>query len=304
MDEYIQTICDKYKYSPELSNFLKSLVPAMVTYYGEEHGDVILEALTNCEIHIQDKDENPKDYLNSYFGTDKEWKMPSLSGAFYHNEISVRDERVSAKPIVYIKTVFFRQYKPFDFEDDSKANILVHELCHLVKGYGKTKMENGRIFDSTGLMRDVYRYDAKTGKIEEDETQRLGIEEAINEVDATKIMEIMTGRPQEIRGYKAAGNAALELIAHGDIREVIKNSQFNGDDSWADYLGNENSNMLSENFDVLVKSMYVSYADINTLEKIAEIKRRMTVARSNISAFSQNYVGERAFSDERQSFKK
>ena len=304
MDDFVQEISAKFGYSEELSSFLKSLIPAMIKYYGEENRETILGALANCEIHIQAEKESPKDFLNSYFGTNKEWDMPAMAGAFYHNEISMQDGNVHAKPIVYVKTVFIRQYKPFDFGDDSKLNILIHELCHLVKGYGKLKEVDGKIIDSTGLMSDTYTYDATTGNVvEEGETKNLGIEEAVNEVDTVKILEIMTERKQEMRGYVAAGDAAFGLMDKPDISQVIKSSQFNGNEEWKDYLGNEASNLLVDNFDVLVKSLYVSYSDINTPEKREAIKSRMRTARGNIDNFVQNYEVRQDFVSESSPFK-
>lgn len=303
MDDFVQELSVKFGYGEELYSFLKSLIPAMVTYYGEENRETILGALSNCEIHIQAEKENPKDFLNSYFGTNKEWEMPAMAGAFYHNEIFMRDGNVHAKPIVYVKTVFFHKYNSFDFKDDSKLNILIHELCHLVKGYGKVREVDGKIIDSTGLMSDTYTYDAGTGNLVEEGTNNLGIEEAVNEVDTVKILEIMTGRKQKICGYIAAGNAALGLMDKLDISHVIKSSQFNGDDTWKDYLGREVSSSLVDNFDVLVKSMYVSYSDINTPEKIKAIKNRMRTASDNINDLVQNYKAIPEFAGETSPFK-
>lgn len=66
-----------------------------------------------------------------------------------------------AKPIVYLKRTYFGMYKPFDFNDDKQVNTLIHEICHLIKRYGKLKVKNGKIIDSTGLMRDTYSYSQK-----------------------------------------------------------------------------------------------------------------------------------------------
>ena len=42
-----------------------------------------------------------------------------------------------------------------------QVNTLIHEICHLIKRYGKLKVKNGKIIDSTGLMRDTYSYSQK-----------------------------------------------------------------------------------------------------------------------------------------------
>ena len=78
MDEYVSGLKSKFGYSDELTNFLNQLIPNLIKYYGEEYKDVILSALSNCEIHFQSKDEDPKTFLNSYFDVNKEWEMPDL----------------------------------------------------------------------------------------------------------------------------------------------------------------------------------------------------------------------------------
>ena len=78
MDEYINGIKNKYGYSEELTNFLSQLIPTLIKYYGEEHKNTILSALSECEIHFQCKEENTENYLNSYFGVNKEWEIPLL----------------------------------------------------------------------------------------------------------------------------------------------------------------------------------------------------------------------------------
>ena len=287
MEEYLNKLKEKFNYSEELMTMLTQLIPSMVTYYGKEYEGVILSALSNCEIHFQAKDENPSEYLNHYFGVEKEWKMPELGGAFYQNEIMVKENRIVAKPIIYLKTVYYNQYMPFDFQNDKNLNTLVHEICHLVKGYGKVKMVDGKIIDSTGLMKDIYTY--FPNGIEEKGNERVGIEEAINEVDAMRIMEIMTGREQEIGGYKRAGTMATWLLEHEDIARVIKSSEFQGDEDWIQYLGEDIAQMLIENFDILVKSMYVSFSEINTPEKRAALHQKMDMAEDKIYEFAKEY---------------
>ena len=292
MDEYVSGLKSKFGYSDELTNFLNQLIPNLIKYYGEEYKDVILSALSNCEIHFQSKEEDPKTFLNSYFDVNKEWEMPDLGGAFYHNEIKVKDNQVVAKPIVYLKRVYFGMYKPFDFNDDKQVNTLIHEICHMIKGYGKIKIENGKIIDSTGLMRDTYSYSQENGVVEE-KNDMVGIEEALNDVETAQILEMMTGRKQKADSYKLAGYYATQLLQHSDLAKVIRISQFSGDDSWIQYIGEEQSNLLAEKFDVLVNALYVSYSDIDTPEKREALHNKMGLAQDAIEDFIDNYCSKK-----------
>ena len=288
MNEYLLGLKNKYGYSDELLVFLSQLIPNLINYYGEEYRDIIISAISNCEIHFQSKDEDPKTFLNSYFCINKEWKIPSLGGAFYHNEIVVKDNQLSAKPIIYLKRVYYGIYMPFDFNDDKQVNTLIHEICHLIKGYGKLKMDGEKIIDSTGLMRDTYSYSEEKGIVEE-KNDMVGIEEALNDVETAQILEMMTGRKQDVIGYRAAGYSATRLMEHEDIAKAIRISQFSGDDSWIQFLGEEQSKLLIENFDVLVNSMYVSFSEINTKEKRELLYKKREIAQENIDEFVDNY---------------
>lgn len=292
MSEYINELKSKYGYSEELSDFLSQLLPVIINYYGEEYKDVILSALSNCEIHFQSKDEDTKEYLNSYFGVNKEWEMPSLAGAFYHNEVDIRNNQVVAKPIVYVKSVYYGIYMPFDFNNDKQVSTLIHEICHLIKGYGKLKTENGKIIDSTGLMKVTYDYSQENGILEE-KHDMVGIEEALNDVETAQILEMMTGRKQEVTGYKAAGYSATRLLEHSDLAKEIRISQFRGDDSWIKYLGEEASKLLIENFDILVNAMYISFKDINSKAKRELLYQKMAKAQKLIDDFVDNYSTKR-----------
>ena len=292
MSEYINELKSKYGYSEELSDFLSQLLPVIINYYGEEYKDVILSALSNCEIHFQSKDEDTKEYLNSYFGVNKEWEMPSLAGAFYHNEVDIRNNQVVAKPIVYVKSVYYGMYMPFDFNNDKQVSTLIHEICHLIKGYGKLKNENGKIIDSTGLMKVTYDYSQENGILEE-KHDMVGIEEALNDVETAQILEMMTGRKQEVTGYKAAGYSATRLLEHSDLAKEIRISQFRGDDSWIKYLGEEASKLLIKNFDILVNAMYISFKDINSKAKRELLYQKMAKAQELIDDFVDNYSTKR-----------
>ncbi len=288
MNEYVARLKNKFEYSDELSEFLRQVIPTTIQYYGIEYEDIILSAIANCEIHFQSESENPQTFLNSYFDTDKQWEIPDLGGAFYHKDIKVKNNQIVSKSIIYVKRVYFGIYRPFNFNDDKHAQSLIHEICHLIKGYGKLKIENGKIIDSTGLSKDTYSYSQENGVVDE-KHEMVGIEEALTDVEAAQILELMTGRKQEAAAYKAAGYSATRLLQHNDLAKIIRLSQFRGDDSWIQYLGHEQSNLLIDNFDILVHSMYISLRDINTAETAEVFYNKMRLAQDTIDFFVNNY---------------
>lgn len=282
MNKYIKDIKNKFGYSDELSNFLKILIPNLILFFGSEYKNIILSALLNCEIHFQKKGEKIDDFLNLYFNTNKEWKIPELTGAFYHKEINIKDNNLMSKSIIYLRCVYYGKYIPFNFNDINNIDSLTHEICHLIKGYNKEKIENEKIIDSTGLMQNIYSYNHEMNIIEE---KMVGIEEALNTAETTQILEMITGKKQNVKGYKTAGYLANKLLEYKDFAKVIKKSQLNGDNNWMQYFGDEQSKMLIDNFDILINLMYVSWKDINKKEKRDLLKQQRIISRDAILSF-------------------
>lgn len=282
MKEYLENLKIKYNYDDKLMAFLEKAIPAIIKFYGKEYEPLILEAIENCEIHIQDLKENTDDYLNSYFNTNKKWKVPFVAGAFYHKEFSVNGG-LTAKNIVYIRS---SRYMPFEY-NENKMDSIIHEICHLVKGYKKEKLINGKIFDSSGLMKDVYTIDG-----ENEITALMGLEEALNCIETAYIMETVTGH-YEVRGYKTSVRQAELLYRFDDLIKVIRHSQFTGDNAWIDYLGVENAKFLADNFEILSSACLVPYPKINTPEKREKLHEKLLVAHENIMSFVKNYTSKR-----------
>lgn len=288
MKEYMLKLKNKYGYSDELLEFLNRLILCLIDYYGAEYKDTILEALLNCEIHIQRENENPKTFLNQYFGVNEEWEIPLLAGGFYHVEYNLQDNNLVSKSIIYITTGGPDIYLPFRFDSDSCVNNLIHEILHLIKGYGKLKMRDNYIIDSTGLLKKFYSYSLEEGFTLEN-CENLGIEEALNCVETSQILEMMTGEKKEIRGYKEAAEIAKVLLENSGFAQAVRKSQFSGDDSWIQFLcenlGEDQSKLLIENLDKLVIYHFATFKILNTPEKrkkFSEDKRNTMVALNEL----------------------
>lgn len=292
MNDYMYRLKNKYGYSDELLNFLSELIPYLIIYYGEEYKDIILEALMNCEIHFQNEGENPKIFLNKYFNTDEEWNIPFSAGAFYRKKIDLKNNQLSEKSIIYIVTRVDECYFPFRFDNDRHIDKLIHEILHLIKGYGKLKIEEDHIIDSSGLRKDFYKYDP-SGVITFNKHQNNGIEEALNCAEASQILEMMTGRKQEIQGYTEAGEIAKVLLENDVFTQTIRKSQFSGDDSWIQFLGEEQSEILIENLEILVLSKFASFRILKTPEMIKQFNQVKQNAKDKLTEFLNSFFSKK-----------
>jgi len=287
INEFITSLKNKYNYSDEMVSLLQKAIPALITYYGEDKRNIIYGALNDCEIHIQKENENAEEYLNQYFGIDKKWDIPFLGGAFQDTELFVKDNRVHLKSIIFIKTEFLRRYNPFDFEDDEKVAIIIHELCHAVKGYGRIKVENGQVITQTGLITEIHPYNPNTNSFDDSISTNTGLEEALNSYDEAEIMTIMTGVPHEFGAYKGMTQVIRVLMEHKELADIIKKCQFTGSDDWKEFLGKENAEFLIQNFEDWISVLYSSPADLLN-DKLGLIEK-MNTASNNLARFVKNY---------------
>lgn len=175
---------------------------------------------------------------------------------------------------------------PFDFNDKKQLETLTHEICHLIKGYGKTIVSGNKVIDRTGLMKTTYEFDSKFKSINEYD-ELVGIEEALNEIDARNISKMITSEESQSNGYNAAVYSMNILLENEEFARVLKSSSFYSTNDWVDYVGIENSRILISSFDTLVKAMYVSYNEINTKEKRDKIHKMMKEAQINIERISE-----------------
>lgn len=288
IENFINQVRIKYNYSEEMVQFLHRAIPSIITYYGDDKTSIILETINNCEIHIQKEGEDINQYLNQYFGTKKNWDIPSLGGAFQDTELSIENNIVKQKNIIYIKTDNFGLYKPFDFNNDEKISAIIHEMCHAIKGYGKLKTENGKIITSTGLSKDYYEYDRETNSFINNKSDHVGLEEALNSYDEASIMTIMTGIFHEFGGYKDMTKIARKLMKHEELAQIIKLSQFSGGNEWMEFLGKEDSEYLSKNFQDWANILYSPMSDL--LDEKLGLLDKMSIAIENVNQFANNYT--------------
>lgn len=289
MNKYMNNLKNKYGYSDELLNFLNKLIPCLIVYYGEEYKKNIFDALMNCEIHFQDKNENSEAFLNEYFNINEELEIPFFAGAFYQRKIYLKNHQLSEKSIIYVVTGGPEYYTPFKFDVDRYLDKLIHEILHLVKGYGKLQLDEDHIIARSGLIKDFYTYDS-SDCITFDKKQNDGIEEAFNCVEASQILELMTGRKQEIRGYTKAGEIAKAFLENDDFAHAIRKSQFDGSDSWIQFLGEAQSEVLIKSFEILVMSKYASFKILNTPEKIKKFNNSIQEAIDSLNEVLGKFI--------------
>ncbi len=252
-DDIILKAVEKYNYGEKVASLLKRIVPAMIKFYGEDRKDCILKALLNCEIHIEGKDENRKEYLNSFFGTNEEWKMPITAGAFAHKGIKKEGGKIVSKSINYIRTKYLREYKEPDFSSPKIISYIVHELCHAAKTSDSIEKDGDDILIRSGVSKEIYHDDGESFSQIGD--QYLGLEEGLNSLEEAEIMSIILGEKQDYGAYKTLTSAARRLLEDEKLAYLLRRCQFEGDYEWIDYLG-EDAKLVIDCFDAMYNANY------------------------------------------------
>lgn len=254
MDNYLKQIQQKYNYSDELMTALSKIFPGLINYFGVENQETILSALVNCEIHIQKQGENHKEYLNNYFGVNETWPHPIGGVAFHEARLKVDSGKASVQNMIYL---FQPLQGELDLLDSNTMGTLIHEICHLVKSYGRLKIQDNKIIVPSGLMYN--EYDLNGNRLTDgDYSVNVGIEEALNCYDEEQVAKSVFGKEYRSSGYRNISDLITKLMANEEIRIAIKKAQFTGDISWMSLLGIEESKKLIEQFDYLIKMSYIS----------------------------------------------
>lgn len=247
IENLIYVLKTKYNYNDELINFLRILIPTMIEYYGKEFEQIIYNRFLETPIIIANKD-----YSSILGEEDKELLM---AGGCYAYEIVIEN----SKPIKKDKVVKGSNVmKEFSFSDKAMVGSLVHEICHMVKS-GISVDSNGNYIDFVGL--------AKTeGNISNNEFNKQtnygrGLEEALNAIDETMIMQMIYGEYNLTSIYVILARDIYEMIKDNEeIRELIVRSQFYGNNEWFKYLGNEVSmeliNLSDKLYDLHVHKLF------------------------------------------------
>ncbi len=249
MEDYFNGLQEKYEYSDDLMETLHKIIPAFIEHFGKEHEKTILDAISNCEIHLQKDGENARNYYQEYFPDMEAQAIPATIVGFSESMPIDRDGKFYSKDLIYMCST--------DLNDEKVLATLVHEMGHLVKSYNnKYQVEKGKLKKREGIAKTNMDKDGQTGKYSNGEEFHTGIEEAINCDDESKIMSRILGREYISRSYFGKFNeSAQALLQNEKMVKALRNAQLNGTDEHLQYFGHEKFEELSQSFDNLYNAI-------------------------------------------------
>lgn len=280
MNEYLKKLQEEYGYSKELTEVLGNIIPAFVEHFGQENEQLILDAISSCEIHMQEEKEKPEEYLSEFFPDKDIEKLPTMARAFYESMPIINNDNISSKRLIYMRNS--------DLQSETTITTLVHEMGHLIKAYDKEYLEvDGKIQKRDGISTTIMTKDKETGKYISKEESNTAIEEAINCYDEEKIMSIILDREFADVNYSYHFNEAINpLFKNQELVTAFRNAQLHGTDEHIKLIGKEDFEKLSEYCEKIYHPFVASFSELKNggtelLKKEREEAKKAIIDYSN-----------------------
>lgn len=282
MEEYLEELKEKYKYDEDLIGVLKKIIPATIQHFGKNNEQIILDAISRCEIHFQREGESIKEYLLGFFPDKAIERIPTIATAFYESMPIINNGNISSKRLIYITSKVSGS-----LQNETTISHLVHEIGHLIKSfYNEYAIVNGKIQKRSGISTSTIRKDDKTKKYVEEEEKNVGLEEAINCYDEEKIMSLILGRKYETTTYANQLNKSINLLfKNKELIESFRQAQIWGTDEHIRILGEDDINRISTYFERVYYSFVAPYSE--DIKMLIQQKREAVM---EIMKFSQELM--------------
>lgn len=268
MDDLLNLLRSKYNYGDDLLNFLGTLIPIMIEYFGVEYKDKIISSFL----------ETPIIMTNNTIGKEIGSDDPNLllAGGVYCYEINVENNNPSISSKVVIPN---SPIKPFDFENVRDVGHLVHELCHMVKCGLIINFEENIIINYCGLNQTIGSIDNNEFSTQSSNDAR-GLDEALNAIDEILIMQKIYPDYELTSNYKRLVSYIWAMIdGNVEFLNCIRQSQFNGSSDYREYLGIEISEKLIKlcnmHYDLTVNRIFELINNENLQKELEDIEKEL-----------------------------
>lgn len=279
MNDLLNLLKSKYNYDDNLLNFLGTLIPIMIEYFGEEYRDKIISSFLETPIIMT------KNTIGKEIGEDDSNLL--LAGGAYCYGIKVENNKpkISSKVVVPSLPI-----KPFSFENVRDVGRLVHELCHMVKCGLIINHDEKVIINYCGLEQTVGIIDNNKFSIQSS-NDAGGLDEALNAIDETIIMQKIYPNYELNSNYRRLVSYIWPMIdGNVEFLNCIRQSQFNGSSNYQEYLGIETSEKLIKlcnmHYDLMVNRIFELINNENLQKELENIENELIGIINQINEIS------------------
>lgn len=200
MNELLNKLKLKYNYNDDLLDFLRILIPTMIEYFGTEYKNNIISSFLQTPIIISKKS------IGDEVGDDDTSLL--FAGGAYCYEIIVENKKpkISGKVVIPSSTI-----KPFNFKNLKDVGRLVHELCHMVKCGLTINYDKNIIINHVGLVQTTGII-TNNEFLEQTSNDARGLEEALNAIDETMIMQKIYSNYKLTSEYRILASYIWQMI--------------------------------------------------------------------------------------------
>ncbi len=139
--QYLHNLKDKFNYEDKIIKTLEKIIPCVISYYGKEYENLILEALFNCEIVNCSSKQTISKVINDrklslFVGESLMGDIDLKRGeSIYKVNLKILyDEMTNTYEIEDIDRFIVTSHT-FNYDSPKGIEVLTHAICHLIKSY-------------------------------------------------------------------------------------------------------------------------------------------------------------------------
>lgn len=257
-------IRNKHGYSDEFTNILEKIAEAMITYYGPERKETIMNAIYNTHIHFQKPGEDPEEYFDNYFSLPQGINAEKDDFWAYHFSVGIpKGHKIKEESLIYVTG----QCSELDLNsNDEQLGInlqcLIHEIIHCVKSHEGFKYSgcNFLIEKASGLERVIY----DTNLYMPLENKYHALNEAMTTLQEWEIYELLTNKKANTSysTYEYSANVLGHMLRNDQLRKVMIDAEFDKSEDWIEYIGTNEVERLEKNFEKWNNEGICNYDDL------------------------------------------
>jgi len=275
-----EAIVNKHNYSKEFAVFLEKVCEELVNYFNDE--DLVYEAILNTPIVFVGNCYNyakENGFLNS---PDNGVEAVSQASLNRSAGVYLSEPIITFNNGLYYISEIKRAVLVTNFTADYSKGTLIHELCHLIKGYyNEYRIDGNILYSYGGLIESQYAlsYDGQNVTKTLFKETGVGLEEGLNTI-VEEIITIKTFNEQ----YKSSGYGVVKTVAENllldaednELLKVIINAQlYHNYQEIIDILGEDDYQKLNMVVDEIYRMSLEIYAYAFDEEKMLEASAKL-----------------------------
>lgn len=273
-----ENIVKKHNYSHEFSVFLYEVYNELIKFFENEQLvynallEVPIVSVDNCYEYAIDNDLHISNTNNAIVDSGD---LKRSSGVYISRPIIEFDGKEyvlkGIKRAVLINN--------FDLNKNYTKGTLIHELCHLIKGYyNEYVIKDNKLYNYCGVMESEFLLSYDGTNVIQTLTNEygVGLEEGLNSLAERTIVRNLFDPSYEIKGYGIVtmlSESLMNVFSEMNFNEILIRSQlYHNKEEIYEIMGEENYNLMSEiitRIYGLTLEMYASAMEPDKMKKIA-----------------------------------